>query len=89
MELVNPEESKSLGRADWFWQRGVFTGINCYASFPHQFAGDPSNASAAFGEDMLTYNAQNMAEIVRKIKEDTILPELIAEFYAAHNAPQI
>lgn len=89
MELVNPEESRSLGRADWFWQRGVFTGINWYASFPHQFAGDPTAASAAFGEDMLTYNAQNMAEIVKKIKEDDVLPTLIEEFYSAHSTPQL
>ena len=89
MELVKPEESQSLGRADWYSQRGVFTGINWYAAYPHQFAGDPSGASAEFGEEMLTYNANNLAEIVKKIKEDDSLPQLINEFYSAHSAPQV
>ena len=89
MELVKPEESQSLGRADWYCQRGVFTGINWYASYPHQFAGDPSGASAEFGEEMLTYNANNLAEIVQKIKEDDSLPQLINEFYSAHSTPQV
>ena len=68
MELVNPDESRSLGRADWYWQHGVYTGINWYASYPHQFAGDPTAASAELGEDVLTFNAKNMAVIVKNIK---------------------
>lgn len=89
MDLVNVEESASLGRADWYWQHGVFTGANWYASYPHQFAGDPTAASTAFGEDMLTFNANNMAELVKKIKEDDTIPDLFKEFYSFHKNPQL
>ena len=89
MDLLNPDECNSLGRADWYWQHGVYTGINWYASYPHQIAGDPSASTAEYGEDQLIYCAQNVAEIIKKIKEDNTLPELFAEFYAQHGSPQI
>lgn len=89
MELVVPEESQPLGRADWYSARGVQSGINWYASYPHQFAGDPTAATPEFGEDMLNLNAQNLAEIVKKLKEDDTLPALFAEFFAAQENPQV
>ena len=89
MELVNPEESKSLGRADWYAQRAVFSGIGWYESYPHQFAGDPSGATAEYGEEMLKLNAANVTEIIRKIKEDDVLPALYEEFCSDHAEPKI
>lgn len=89
MELVKPEESRSLGRADWYNAHGVFTGINWYGSYPYQFAGDPTGSSPEYGEDLLNYKAQNLAEIVRKIKEDDTLPTLFQEFYGFHSDPQL
>lgn len=89
MDLVKKEESQSMGRANWYWQHGVFTGINWYASYPHQFAGDPTASTAEYGEEMLIYNAQNLAAVVKKLKEDNTLPDLFAEFYSFHDAPQL
>lgn len=72
----------------WSEQYGVFTGINWYAAYPEQTAGDPTGASAAFGEDMLHFNAQNLTEAVRAIKADKILPRLFDEFYNKSVAPE-
>lgn len=88
MSLADREQSQPLDRGAWAESQGVFTGINWYAAFPEQTAGDPTGASAAFGEDMLSFNAQNLAEAVRAIKEDELLPGLFAEFYRKAEAPE-
>lgn len=89
MDLMDPEQSRSQGRADWYNEHGVYTGINWYASYPYQFAGDPTGSSPEYGEDLTNYKAQNLAEIIKKVKEDDTLPDLFAEFYAQHDDPQI
>ena len=89
MDRVNPEESKSMGRADWYNQHHVFTGFNWYASYPYQFAGDPTGATAEMGEDILNYNAENFVEILRKIKNDDTLPNLAEEFYLDSDLPKV
>ena len=88
MERVRPEESVSLGRADWYEEQQVYTGINWYAAYPYQFAGDPTGATAALGEDVLTYNATHLVEVLRKIKNDDTLPDLFQEFYADSADPK-
>ena len=87
MELADAAEAVYLGRAAWYENAGVFTGINWYASFPHQAAGDPSLATGAYGEDILNYNAENLIAVLKKLKEDDTLPQLFSEFYSSHAHP--
>lgn len=88
MSLADREESQPLLRGAWTEEHGVFTGINWYAAYPEQAAGDPTGSSAGFGEDMLNFNAQNLAEAVRAIKADKTLPRLFEEFYKKSAAPE-
>ena len=89
MELVDPEQCRNLGRADWYLEHGVSTGISWYASYPNQFAGDPSAATPEYGEDVLAFSAANVAKVVRKIKEDNTLSGLYEEFYSMIDKPGI
>lgn len=89
MEVMDPRDSIGLGRAGWYESHGVTTGINWYAEHPAHFAGDPTGASAAYGQELLQFQAQNLAEVIRKIKEDDSLPELFREFYEQQSRPGI
>lgn len=60
-----------------------------YAEHPWHFAGDPTGASAEYGEDLLNFQAQNLAEVIKYIKNDKMIPDLFEEFYSQHKNPQI
>lgn len=89
MDLIRAEQGASWGRSDWYRERGVFTGINWYANYPYQLAGDPTDASAERGEDLLNFCARNLAEIIRKLKEDDTLADLFAEYYEKCEHPSV
>ena len=89
MELMNPEDSRGTGRASWYESHGVSTGINWYAEHPAHFAGDPTGASAAYGQELLDIQAKNLAEVLHMIKNDDSIPELFEEFYSQHDTPYI
>ena len=89
MELVNREEAYPLRRAEWFSKHAVFTGMNWYGSYPHQFAGDPTGANAEYGDALLNCGADNLAAIVRKLKTENIIEDLYEEFYSFHDHPTL
>ena len=80
MDRVKVEESVSMNRLKGLNDRGVFTGFNWYASYPHHFAGDPSLATAEHGAFLFGMMRDNVAGLIRKIKADTVSPALIEEF---------
>lgn len=86
MDRVRPGQGRALGRMAALEQRGVFTGLNWYGSYPDQIAGDPAGASAAYGNDILDCNAQNLAEAIREIKRSPTA-QLAQAFYAAAGQP--
>ena len=89
MELMNPEESRGTGKVGWYYDHGVNTSINWYATHPWHFAGDPTGASAEYGEELLNFQAQNLAEILHRIKNDDLIPEMFQEFYQQQQNPGI
>lgn len=89
MEQMDPKDSIGTGRASWYESHGVSTGINWYAEHPAHFAGDPTGASAKYGQELLDIQAANLAEVLHRIKNDDMIPELFAEFYAQHDRPGI
>ena len=89
MELMDPQQSYGLGRSAWYESHGVSTGINWYAEHPEHFAGNPTGATAEYGEALLNYQAQNLAEVLRKIKNDDLIPNLFDEFYSKMHNPEI
>ncbi len=87
MERVKPEESRSLGRLDFLNERGVSTGISWYVSYPHQFAGDPSAATAEKGDFLMKCHVDSLADIIRVIKEEDVTAALQQELYQASETP--
>ncbi len=88
-ELVVEEESYPTGKADWYWENGVVSGMNWYADYPHQIAGNPKGASAEFGKAEIKYGIENLAKIIKKLKDDNTMFDLLQEFYSKHSNPEI
>ncbi|MHB9022643.1 MAG: creatininase family protein [Armatimonadota bacterium] len=79
LEAAVPEEGKRLGRLAHL--PGVFTGLFWYADFPNHFAGDPTHATPRKGEFLLQRLAEQVANVVKAVKADTVTPQLAEEFY--------
>jgi len=80
MELMNPAQSASKQRLKDVRERGVITGFNWYAEYPHHFAGDPSQASAEHGKFIFDMICENTAEAIRAVKADGESLKLIEEY---------
>ena len=60
---------------------GCYTGYWWYAKYPEHVAGCPSLATREKGEKALEAAVGDVAEMIRKIKADTLTPSLRKEFY--------
>jgi creatinine amidohydrolase len=60
---------------------GVYTGYWWYAKYPEHVAGSPSLGSREKGERALEAAAADVADMLGKIKADTLTPALRQEFY--------
>jgi creatinine amidohydrolase len=60
---------------------GCYTGYWWYAMYPEHIAGCPSAASPEKGEKAMETISSNVAELIRKIKADTLTPSMQKEFY--------
>ncbi len=88
MDRVNITEGRALGRMDALDRLGVYTSLNWYADYPNQIAGDPTGASADYGNDILNFNAENLVAVIREIKRNEIPARLHAAFYRAAEQPE-
>jgi creatinine amidohydrolase len=61
---------------------GVYTGYWWYAKYPEHVAGCPSLASKEKGERALEAAVSDVADMIKKIKADTLVPSLQQEFYS-------
>jgi creatinine amidohydrolase len=59
----------------------VNTALGWYSKFPEQVSGCPSRASKEKGEQALRIIVEDVAEMIRNVKADTIVPALQKEFY--------
>ena len=80
MDRVNTKESASLGRLNNIKEKGVYTGFDWYADFPHHFAGDPSGASNEHGKFIFDILVRNTADTLDAIKADKVSHVLMQEF---------
>jgi len=58
-----------------------YTGIWWYASYPNHYAGDGSNPNATIGEMNFKSRADQLAELIRFLKQDDTATQLLEEFY--------
>ncbi|GHV05006.1 creatinine amidohydrolase [Spirochaetia bacterium] len=61
-----------------------YTGYWWYAKYPEHIAGTPSKATAEKGEKAMEAAVQDTADLIRRVKEDTLVPKLQQEFYARY-----
>jgi creatinine amidohydrolase len=61
---------------------GVYTGYWWYGQYPKHVAGCPSKGSKEKGEKALEAAVADVADIIAKVKADTLVPSLQQEFYA-------
>jgi creatinine amidohydrolase len=59
----------------------VFTGIWWYADHPDHYAGDAEPANVALGELVLKLGSDDLAKLIREVKQDRVTPELQEEFF--------
>ena len=60
---------------------GVHTGLWWYAMFPEQIVGCPSKATKEKGEKAINASVSYVADKLKEIKNDTVVPKLQKEFY--------
>jgi creatinine amidohydrolase len=67
--------------------KNAYTGIWWYAKYPNHYAGDASGASEELGEVAFNQKADQLAGVIKQVKEDKIAPELQKEFFRKSGEP--
>jgi creatinine amidohydrolase len=83
MDAVPDEPGEPLGRMQHL--PGAFTGIGWYANYPNHYAGDARSASPEKGRILRGLEVDALAEFIRAVKEDEVVPALEKEFFARTN----
>lgn len=83
-ELVNLEDAKAesgegQGRLNHF--KNISTPVDWYAGYPNHYSGQGFNGSAELGEFQLDLYGKLVAEALKQIKADTVVPALQDKFY--------
>ena len=78
-ELANTQQGNNLDRISNLDH--VYTGIWWYASFPNHYAGDGSKATAEAGQIIMDSVVAQFADVIKDIKEDNNVPQLMEQFY--------
>lgn len=79
LKAQDPKEWDSKGRLAELRTKGVFTGFNWYAEYPHHIAGDPSHASPELGKMVFDIDCKNLADVIRMVKTDNESEQLKKE----------
>jgi len=65
----------------------VTTGIEWYALYPNQYAGDAHFANKGYGEALLNTTVNGLIKAFQEVKADTEAPALMKEFYEGGEEP--
>jgi creatinine amidohydrolase len=80
MERVPAEPADPRGRLQDL--PANFSGISWYANYPDHYAGDARCASAEKGRILRGVEVDSLAEFITAVKQDSVVPDLNAEFFA-------
>jgi len=89
-ELVNLEEGKAESGEDQkrlSHLKNINTPMDWYSGFPNHYAGQGFNGSAELGEEALRLHAKLVADALKQIKNDTVVPALEEKFYKDSKDP--
>ena len=87
MDQVPPQPFTNLHRNQALREVGVYSSLDWYAMYPAMYVGDPGKATPAKGEAMITHKINAVAEIIRRVKADTVTPALLREFFPRKKRP--
>ncbi|KJF41667.1 creatininase family protein [Draconibacterium sediminis] len=59
----------------------VYTGIWWYASYPNHYGGEAWDANAEAGELLINEKVEQLVEMIRLVKADTVVPALQEQFF--------
>ncbi len=65
----------------------VYSGIWWYAKFPNHYGGDGSKATAEAGELLINVVVDELVEMIKTVKSNTIVPELQNRFFDESENP--
>lgn len=85
VERGSEQSGENLKRLDHL--PSTFTGIWWYARYPNHYAGDGSQANSKIGELLINSEAEQLAGLIRLLKEDKALLELQEEFFERSENP--
>lgn len=80
MDEINPEGAVNPHRLDHM--AGISTPVSWYADHPTHQDGAPDKASQERGQGKYEVAAKYVAELIRKIKEDDKVQEIMDEYYS-------
>ena len=80
MEQVPALPAEPLGRLREV--PGDFSGISWYSNYPEHYAGDARTASAEKGRVLRQIQVDALADFIRDVKADQVVPTLNREFFA-------
>ncbi len=79
LERGAEQSGADMHRLDGF--DGGYTGIWWYAKFPNHYAGDGSKATAEIGNLIINSEAEQLAQLIKKLKTDDRILELQNQFF--------
>ena len=89
MYFIRPDlvDTEAMGRESGLNQRRLdllphaFAGINWYARYPNHFAGDVLQTNRELGELLITKDANQLAGLIKYLKESSTIEDLHKEFF--------
>lgn len=84
LDQATTESGKDLDRLQL---KNVYTGIWWYAKYPNHYAGDAKDAHKELGEVSLEQRGDQLAEVVKMVKDDQITIRLQNDFFKESASP--
>jgi creatinine amidohydrolase len=78
MDRVPSKPGEPLKRLNVF---ANFSGVSWYANYPEHYAGDARTATAEKGRALQQIKVKGLANFIRAVKQDQVVPALDQEFF--------
>jgi len=76
IKAQDPKECQSMGHLAEIRNKGIMTGFNWYAEYPHHIAGDPALSTPEFGKMAFDIICENLVNVIRAVKSDDMSEKL-------------
>jgi creatinine amidohydrolase/Fe(II)-dependent formamide hydrolase-like protein len=87
MDQVPPAPFTNLRRNQPLAEAGGYAPIDWYAMYPTMYVGDARAATPEKGKIMAEKRVADLVTLIRRVKEDTVTPELQEDFLKRKRNP--